>query len=78
MNRGARTFTFLMVPIGEKGSGRQGSAEFCGVFSATVCALTKIIVGPVAAGLEVDGLEGAVDAEGVAGFDLAEHFWWDE
>lgn len=39
---------------------------------------SNVAVGPVMAGSEVDGLEGAVEAERVAGLDLAEHLGWDE
>ena len=56
----------------------EGSICFERVVDASVCALTKVAVGPVAAGLEVDGLECAVDAERVTGSDLAEHFRGDE
>ena len=44
------------------------------VCGRSVCSGFELSVGPVAAGAEVDWLEGAVDAEGVAGLDLAEHF----
>ena len=56
----------------------KGSISLEWVLDTTLCALAKVPVGPVAAGVKVDGLEGAVDAEGIAGPDLAEHLRWDE